>query len=320
MMRIGLAALALVALLVSACGGSGSADDQFPRVVSLGKGDVFPAIVNDSVVTGDNRLVLTLTGKDDQPIRDAMVHLRFYDLNDDKTVFSSETDARFVPFEMSYVDEQAPTPEPTDVGPGGVYVAQVGFDRPGEWGLKAAVTINGERLEEAPFRFNVLEDSSEPRIGDPAPASRQATLDTVGGIEEIDSSFPPRPAMHDLTVADALQTGEPLVVAFATPAYCRSRTCAPVMDTIMDPLAQEYGAQAKFIHIEPYVLRDLRAGFQQNPVPATREWGIQSEPWVFIVGRDGRIAAKFQGPAALDEVESALQAAIAAPAGSDSSR
>jgi hypothetical protein len=312
MMRLALALTAIVAIagvLASACGGSGSADDEFPRVVSLGKGDVFPAILNDSVVTGDNRLVLALTGKDDQLIRDASVHLRFFDLNDG-THFSSETDARFVPIEMSYIDEQAPTPEPTDAGAGGIYVAHVTFDRTGEWGLKAAVSANGQQLEEATFRFNVLDASSEPGIGDPAPASRQATLDTVGSIEEIDSSFPSRPAMHDITIADALQSGEPLVVAFATPAYCRSRTCAPVMDTIMDPLAQRYGSEAKFIHVEPYVLRDLRSGFQQNAVPATREWGIQSEPWVFVVGRDGRIAAKFQGPAALDEVESALQAAL----------
>jgi hypothetical protein len=103
----------------------------------------------------------------------------------------------------------------------------------------------------------------------------------------------------------------PLVVAFATPAYCRSRTCAPVMDTIMDPLYERYQDRATFIHIEPYELRDLRAGFVQNPVPATREWGVQTEPWVFVVGSDGRIVAKFEGPAALDEVESALEQALA---------
>jgi hypothetical protein len=82
------------------------------------------------------------------------------------------------------------------------------------------------------------------------------------------------------------------------------------MDAIMDPLYERYHERATFIHVEPYVLRDLRAGFVHNPVPATREWGIQSEPWVFVVGRDGRVVAKFQGPAALEEVESALKAAL----------
>jgi hypothetical protein len=116
--------------------------------------------------------------------------------------------------------------------------------------------------------------------------------------------------MHDITIAAALERDKPVVVAFATPAYCRTRMCAPVMDTIMDPLYERYHDRATFIHVEPYVLRDLRAGFVQNPVPATREWGIQSEPWVFVVGRDGRIAGKYQGPIALDEVESVLQRAL----------
>jgi hypothetical protein len=307
------AALAVCAVLFAfvACGGSANSDDDFPRVVTLGKGDVFPAILNDSLVVGDNRLVLTLTDKDDQLVRGAVVHLRFYDLNDDDAELKAETDARFVPIELSYVDEQAPQPEPTDVGPGGVYVANVNFDRAGDWGFKATVSVGGEELEESPFRFNVLADSSEPGIGEHVPPSQQATIATVGSVEEIDSSFPPRPQMHDITVADALTLGRPLVVAFATPAYCQSRTCAPVMDTIMDPLYASFRDVATFIHIEPYELRDLRAGFVQNPVPATREWGIQSEPWVFVVGRDGRVVAKFQGPAALDEVEAALRSALA---------
>ena len=294
--------------LATACGSD--AREEFPRVVSLGEGEVFPAILNDSLVVGENRLVLSSTGVDDQLVRDAAVSLRFYDLNDGDVRETASANARFVPIELSYIDEQAPEPEPTDAGPGGVYIANVSFDRAGDWGLKAAVTANGEQLEEAPFRFNVLEDSSEPSVGEAAPRSVQATVATVASVEEIDSSYPPRPEMHDITIADALDTGRPLVIAFVTPAYCRSRTCAPVMDTVIEPLYGRYGDVAEFIHVEPFELRDLRAGFVQNPVPATREWGLQSEPWVFVVAADGRIAGKFQGPTAIDEVEMVLQAAL----------
>jgi hypothetical protein len=310
------ALLALIAALALACapacgGGSDAGDGAFPEVVTLGEGDVFPAVMNDSLAVGENRLLLNLSDAGDELIRDAAVHLRFYDLNAGDPVLKSEADARFVPVELSYVDEQAPTPEPTDAGAGGVYVANVHFDRAGDWGLKAAVTtVDGNQLEEAPFRFTVRDDSTEPSVGDPAPASVQATLATAPSVEEIDSSFPPRPQMHDISIAAALALHRPLVIAFATPAYCRTRTCAPVMDTIMDPLFARYADRASFIHVEPYVLRDLRAGFVQNPVPAAREWQIQSEPWIFIVGSDGRVAAKFQGIMALDEVESALQAAL----------
>jgi hypothetical protein len=266
--------------------------------------------MNDSLAVGENRMVLSFTDSDNQLVSDAEVSLRFFDLNDEVRETAS-ADARFVPIQFSYIDEQAPEPEPTDAGVGGVYVANVLFERPGEWGFRATVNVDGKDLAVAPFRFNVQAEPSEPRVGDPAPPSVQATLSTVTSIEDIDSSFPPRPEMHDITVADALATGRPLVVAFATPAYCRSRTCAPVMDAVMDPLLERYGDRAEFIHIEPFELRDLRAGFEQNPVPATREWQLQSEPWIFVVDGAGLIAGKFQGPVAIDEVEAVLQAALA---------
>lgn len=302
-----MAVLATALLLGLSCGGRGESDEAFPSVVTLGEGEVFPAILNDSLAVGENRLILSLTDVDDALVHDARVTLRFFDLNGEDPVETAAAEARFVPTELGYVDEQAPAPEPTDTGHGGAYIAKVSFARAGEWGFKALVTTaSGDTLQEAPFRFEVAEESSEPQIGDDAPPSQQATTATAA-LEDIDSSYPLRPAMHDITIADALRTGRPLVIAFATPAYCRSRTCAPIMETVMDPLFERYGEEAHFIHVEPYELRDLRAGFVQNAVPATREWRIQSEPWLFVVDRDGRIAGKFQGVVAPDEVESLLR-------------
>ena len=79
----------------------------------------------------------------------------------------------------------------------------------------------------------------------------------------------------------------------------------------MDPLFARFGEQASFVHVEPYALRDLRAGFVQTPEPVTREWGIQSEPWIFVVDAEGRVAAKFEGIVAAGEVEQALETALA---------
>ena len=119
--------------------------------------------------------------------------------------------------------------------------------------------------------------------------------------------------MHTTTIADALASGKPLIVAFATPAFCTSRVCAPVMDTVMDPLSAAYGDRATFIHVEPYDLAPLRQSNIMQPVRATTEWRLQSEPWIFVVGRDGRIAAKFEGITSQAEVEGALNRALQAP-------
>jgi hypothetical protein len=214
---------------------------------------------------------------------------------------------------LSYVDEQSNN-EKSVTGNDGAYVAYVNFDRPGNWGVKITVTRDGRTMDPLPFRFNVLPKALEPGIGDAAP-SRQATLANVSSVEDIDTSYPPRPQMHDITIADALTTKKPIAVAFATPAFCKSRTCAPVMDTVMDPLYAKYKDRVIFIHIEPYELPQLRQANREEPVPATREWGLQTEPWVFVVDGEGRIAGKFEGIMAADEVEQALVAALAPSAG-----
>lgn len=302
-----LALLVTAGALTGACGGSDG--DEFPEVVLLGDGDIFPSINNSSLAVGPNRVSMSIIGSDDEPLLGADVRLRFFDLTGAKPVETEAVPARWVRAELGYVDEQSGGAREV-TGESGVYIAEATFSHAGAWGVKVSATLGAETFDESPFRFNVREDSSEPSIGDEAPRSVQQVLANVADIEEIDSSSPPRPAMHETTIADAVTSGKPAVIAFATPAYCRSRICAPVMETVMDPLAAEFGGRATFVHVEPFVLADLRAGFVQNPVPATREWRIESEPWIFVVGSDGRVAAKFEGIAALDEVRDALQAAL----------
>ena len=302
-----LAALAVLATAAAACGGSSAPSaPEFPNVVTLGEGEVFPVITNSTLALGENRFSLGLLDEENSPILDADIHLRFFDLTDDEPVLSSEADARFVPVELSFIDE-ASGKEKRLLGSNGVYVTQVSFDTVGAWGVLLDVTLAGGReLEPIPFRFNVLEETAEPAIGDPAPASRQLTLADVEDVTEIDSSFPSRPHMHEITVADALTAGKPILVAFATPAFCESRTCGPVMDTVMDPLYERYADEAVFIHIEPFQLKQLREGTDRIPVEATAEWGLRTEPWLFVIDAQGGIVGKFEGIIALDEVETVL--------------
>lgn len=318
-----LAVLAL-GLLLAACGTSGSAnEDVFPKVIPLGKGDIFPYVNNTSLAVGENRVSISLIDNDDNPVLGAQMHLRFFDLNGDEQVERSATDARFVPVELSYVGDrinpngtrsEGEKPVRNVVGESGVYVATADFDEPGDWGVLIEVTHDGKTEDPVPYRFNVRDEAPEPAIGDPAPASHQLTLADVADITDIDSAYPPNPGMHDITVANALATGKPLVVFFGTPAFCETRMCNPVIETVMEPLAAKYGGRVEFIHIEPYDLSKLRSQNVREPVPAMAEWGLQTEPWLFVVGADGRVAAKFEGVAGLTEVEEALGQVMPDPA------
>jgi hypothetical protein len=300
------AIVAMVALGAAMACSSSSDTPAFPEVVTLGKGEIFPSIVNSTLSAGQNRVSMKLTDRDDNKVLDANVHVRYYNLNRGKTKFRSEADARFIPVQLSYVDEQSGTNQTVNTGDDGVYVSYANFDEGGDWGVEIQIERGGKRLDPIPFRFNVLDQSVEPAVGDAAPPSLQMVLANVASDEEIDSSSPPRPAMHTMTIADAVKSGRPSVIAFTTPAFCQTRTCAPVMDDVMDPLAASFAGRVNFIHVEPYVLLDLRQANVQNPVPATREWRLGTEPWVFVVDQHGRVAAKFEGILARDEVESVL--------------
>ena len=45
-------------------------------------------------------------------------------------------------------------------------------------------------------------------------------------------------------------------------------------------------------------------------MPAVAEWGLPTEPWVFVVAADGTLAAKFEGAVGADELREVLNALV----------
>ena len=62
----------------------------------------------------------------------------------------------------------------------------------------------------------------------------------------------------------------------------------------------------RFIHVEIYKDNVVAKGENQW----VREWRLPSEPWLFLVGRDGRIEAKFEGSVSVDELDAAVRAEL----------
>ena len=69
-----------------------------------------------------------------------------------------------------------------------------------------------------------------------------------------------------------------------------------------------------FIHVEPYELEmvdgALRPVLSPENLPisvtATMEWGLPTEPYIFVVDGTGKVTAKFEGIASVDELGSAF--------------
>jgi hypothetical protein len=157
--------------------------------------------------------------------------------------------------------------------------------------------------------FNVLAQSVVPAPGQPAPRSHNPTVADVPDASYIDSANPPDD-MHQISIADAIAKHQKALVIFASPAFCTSRICGPEVQVVQS-LEPSYRDRLTFIHVEIYT--------NYKPDPAKKQlaqtvidWRLQTEPWIFLIGADGTIRERFEGPSAADEVRDGIDRLFAA--------
>ncbi len=182
----------------------------------------------------------------------------------------------------------------------GVYTAPVTFSEAGQW----AVSIKGADEAVPAALVQVGTDSPVPDPGDPAPASLTLTGSTPEELMAISTDPDPEPDFYDLTIADAVANGRPTVIVFATPAFCQTAVCGPTVDIAKQVAEGRDGVD--FVHVEPFDVAAARANDLQ-PIPAMFEWGLATEPWIFVVDADGAVTARFEGIVGQDELESAIE-------------
>ena len=262
-------------------------------------------VVSSDLAVGQNRFVLGLLTEDSRVITDAHIHLDFFRQGADASpVKGAEAVFKSTKVEFTHTHESGEEHLHEEVT--GVYVAEVTFDQPSTLYAHVSGTLaDGQPLSLRTSDFPVQPQSQTPALGSFAPRSNNPTTADVSDIGLIDSSDPPRPEMHALSIAQAIDTGKPVVIAFATPAFCQSRMCGPTME-VMDELYSMYGDAVAFVHVEPYNLAALHQQGQYQQAPAAAEWHLPSEPWVFVLDRQGRVAAKFEGVVTVEDVETAL--------------
>lgn len=282
------ALLTSLSFLALACsGGSDGGDD--------GSG-IAPIPANTELVVGPNRFAMGLIDEDNTPILDdpdTSVRLAFY--YEDKLEFA--TNATF-------------TWAIPDVN--GFWTANIEFDSAGEWKGEAFVT-RAEESELVRFAFDVLEEGLVPNVGDAALPSENLTLTSEPNLKRLTTDQDPEASLYELTIAQAIEAQRPFVLVFATPAFCQTRFCGPVVDNVKEAW-QAFGERANFIHIEPF---ELDADGQQvvgdqGVVAAapTLEWNLPTEPWIFIVDANGVIASRFEGTASVSEITAALESVL----------
>ncbi len=296
-----------IALVLAVCAlrhaSSAAAGELSPTVA----GTLQPMITTSELVVGRNRFAFGLL-KDGSLLAAGDVALRVYDIREPEAQLVAVTPAVYHALEVieqgrhihihpdgtRHAHDTA-----TDVR--GIYVAQLTLERPGPWGLEIVVRQANGAVEAARLSVDALPVPRSPMPGTPAPRSRNLIASDVSDLRQIDSSEPPDARLHQTRIADAIREGRPQVIVFATPKYCTSRVCGPVLDVVRT-LIPAYGRRVAFVHQEIW-----QPGGMDKLAPTVEEWNLRSEPWTFVVGGDGVIRARFEGLTTRRELEAVLR-------------
>ena len=190
-----------------------------------------------------------------------------------------------------------------------IYVSRPRFGKPGTYDVLGIAKLDNRLVAATPAGgpLEVVAKAKDPvpGVGDKAPRTHTPTEADVGGaLAQIDTRRP-FSTMHDVDFADVVGK-EPVVLLFATPLLCQSRVCGPVVD-IAEQVKSQVGDKVEFVHMEIYKDNEVSKGFR----PQVGEWNLPTEPWAFVVGRDGKIVARLEGAYSARELTAAVKKALA---------
>ena len=246
-------------------------------------------IITTDIAVGGNRIVFGVIDREGMPVPGPESEVAAYFLvpGEDKRELKDSARATFTSWPTS----------------GGVFSTNLALDTVGFY----EIDINYNSTDNIPIfaqaSFTVKEKTSTPSIGSAAPASVTHTSKDAEEISHITSSTYPDLDLYEFSIHEALKLNKPLVVVFATPAFCASATCGPQVGELTK-VKESVGDQANYIHVEVFEDPHLAEGRRPTSglVAAVNQWGLPTEPWTFIVDSQGLVQAKFEQFTTADEI------------------
>lgn len=138
-------------------------------------------------------------------------------------------------------------------------------------------------------------------VGMQAPPIATKTLADVGGdFSKITTYRYPDARMYQYSFDQALKTGKPIVLAFATPGHC---TPCDQQLQMLKAMLDKYGAQVLFVHLDQY----------QNP-QAFKAFGVMGDPWTYLIDQRQTVRYVQSGRVMYGELEAQLSRVLPAAA------
>jgi hypothetical protein len=148
-----------------------------------------------------------------------------------------------------------------------------------------------------------------PLTGEKLPSLRFPTFDNDMEMDPICTQFSGPCPLHDQTIEDALETGRPLALLIATPAFCETAYCGPVLDVLLE-LRPSF-PEIEFLHAEVYRNPNEVAGDLLDPAlersPTVSDLGLPFEPTLFLLKPDRTIVDRIDNVYDNTELREALE-------------
>ena len=257
--------------------------------------EVSVIVVTTDLTLGVNRVAFAIVDRNGLPLRSEEVTFRAVYLPPGETTEEVR-------------DSGTATFRRWPTGAQGIFSTKLEFDTAGIWQLEVDTTTPEGEAVTARGALQVNPESQTPGIGHPAPASVTPRGPDVDDLATITTSANPDPDLYQLSIHQALQADKPLVVVFATPAFCVTAACGPQV-AVVSELKERFLGRANFIHVEvvknPHLVEGGRPSVEF--VEAVTQWGLPTEPWTFIVDEDGLVRDKFEAFATLEELADSLE-------------
>lgn len=179
---------------------------------------------------------------------------------------------------------------------------------PPEPGFYTARThVSGAPVEAS---FQAARTITIPRPGRPMPVVDTPTVANRRGVNPICTRSPACP-LHDINLRDAMATGKPIALLVATPAYCQTAICGPVLDVLLSQ--RSTFREIQMIHAEVYADGRVAAAdiAKATLAPLPKAYRLPFEPALFLIGPDRVLARRLDTIFDQAELRNALRSVVA---------
>ena len=284
--RRGLLLAGAGSLLVAACGGSGDdGPDQAAATTStLVEGlSLAPVFLTQQPAGVEVRLPLALADAQGALLDDVPSELAV-------RVGNADTGELGDPVMVERHDEGVPR---------AYFPLTTTFSEPGNW--RIATEVGGAPAQIVVAALEPGQFPAVPVVGEQLISVPTPTVDDALGVDPICTAEPPCP-LHATSLDNAIGGDKAIALLIATPAFCQTAICGPVLDLLV-ARHDQFADVVTMIHAEVY---PSEAAAGRTTTDVVKAYGLPWEPSLFLALPDGTITTRLDYTFDQRELDEAL--------------